>query len=382
MTLPNLSDSDHKAMVLFEKATDMELRGRMSDAVSLYREAFKLSERIDLLYRTHKVPKAALKIRQELGKNSTVRVDEEAVRKIDAEKLIESFASSVACAPDPVVEGDEKPVSKLEELPTDVWTRIMQLLVVEQPEAWFRFGLTCKRNAYIAFHPSLVWCLFCNLVYPRQIYEENAVEEVVPRDPSQVLSQYPSWKRMLRERPFVKFGGCYISVVNYYSEGGRLELSTDWKNPVRTITYFRYMRFFADGSCLMAQAAVEPEIVVDQLRRDNKLKRILKDGKDPASVNPQLEPHRIHAGHWTINTAGQVHVVLEQNAMPYYTLHYVFKVKSLGPVPHGKLAWDRYFGIRKQMHEGDDREGEYEEFRIGKETPFKFSRVRSYDETQ
>lgn len=84
------------------------------------------------------------------------------------------------------------------------------------------------------------------MVYPLQQYQENASGAVgVPHDPAHVLLHYnDTWKAMVRQRPFVKFRGCYITVVNYYSEGGRAKLPTDWKNPVRTVTYYRYLSFY------------------------------------------------------------------------------------------------------------------------------------------
>lgn len=408
MSSGDLGDRDRRAMDLFEKAMEKELHGLMSDAVRYYREAFKINDHIDLLYRQQKVPKAIQKLTNEHGKNAGRKVDEDAVNRIDVDRLLASFAHEEAHAPDPnnpdhqdenhmVVKlsnlgldnhsyvEEAKPVSPLVHLPRELWTAILDILITTDPELWFRFGVTCKKHAYLAFGSSVLWSRLCHLIYPRQVYEENrgyqGKDLPVPKDPLLMLPQYGnSWKKMLRERPFVKFLGCYISVVNYYSEGAREEFSTTWKNPVRTVTYYRYLRFYPDGKCVMALTALEPGKVIPQFLRTNKLKCILANPeKDIGHINVAKEPHKIFHGSWTISAGGEVYVKVEEGSVAYCTFHYRFQIKSMGSVPnHAKLGWINFFAVYKDMGEGDDREGEVVEFSLKNETSFKFLRVRSY----
>ncbi|SGZ53692.1 CIC11C00000004628 [Sungouiella intermedia] len=402
MSDSGLLGQDRKAMELFELAMEKELHGLMSDAVRYYREAFKINQSIDRLYRQQHV-------KEELKKKPVRKIDEEKMKKIRVDELLESFADVEATAPDPNnpehydeahmaikfagmgldgedVIADVKPVLPLMLLPNEVWTHILDIVLTTEPQLWFRFGMTCKRNAYLAFASSILWRRLCYLVYPNQNYEENVgvtTDELpVPKDPLKVLPHYGnSWKRMVCERPFIKFLGCYISVVNYYSEGARPEFSLSWTNPVKTNTYYRYIRFYPNGKCVMALTTLEPTQVISQLLKENTFKCILSqaDLRDPSHIVPAKELHKIYHGTWTISIDSMVSIRVDQGSVPYYTFHYFFKVLLMGIGKHAKLKWDRYYALRKRMTEDDEREGEQVDFSLKNEKPFKFLRVRSYE---
>lgn len=52
---------------------------------------------------------------------------------------------------------------------------------------------------------------------------------------------------MYVERPFVRTDGAYVSRNTYFRLGA---VHWDVKNPVHLVVYYRYFRFFADGSVL------------------------------------------------------------------------------------------------------------------------------------
>ncbi|KAM9929058.1 hypothetical protein OXX59_001430 [Metschnikowia pulcherrima] len=402
---------DARAMQLFEKAIEKESHGSMADAVKFYREAFRLNDRVDLIYRKQTVPQTLEKLRGEEGKNASSRIDAAKLKAINVTDLLSSYENETAHAPDPAnpahwdeshvaikfaslkVDGkdeyaDVKPVSPLINLPREIWIHVLQTLLWQDPEAWFRFGITCKKHAYLAFHTSEIWRQLCYSIYPKQNYEENVgfsgKSLPVPLDPMVMLPQYAgTWKQMIKQRPFLKFMGCYISVVNYYSEGGREELSTSLRNPVRTITYYRYLRFYPNGSCVMALTRLEPTVAVAQMSRENKLRCLLAhpESRDVTKVNPAAEPHKIFHGRWTLSTEGKVHVTVDSGSVPYYEFHYEFSIKNLGGVPnHAKLAWVTFYAIWKHYPGSEERAGEKVDFSLKNEKDFKFSRVRSYRE--
>lgn len=399
-------DKDARAMDLFEQAMKKELHGLMADAVRLYREAFKINDRIDLLYRQEKVPKAIQDLRREHGKNSSRKVDEHVVRNLDVVALLDLYAMETVHPPGSSENGAELEsgdgtdhvtslmgqlstslhvelaVSPLTRLHNEIWVYILQLVLRDDCEAWFRFGITCRKHAFLAFASlSAVWRDFCYLVYPSQAWQENQTgQEVVPRDPLQSLSEYGGWRKMLADRPFIKFLGCYVSVVNYYTEGGREEFSLAWNSPVRTVTYYRYLRFYPNGECIMALTSLEPDKVIPQFSRRNPHMCMFPNSEVKDTLVPwHKQSHRIFSGRWTINTESEVHVCVENGSVPYYNFHYVFAIRNLGAVSkHAKLTWVEFYAIRKKMKEDDDREGEVAEFGMRKEKPFKFSRVRSY----
>lgn len=422
-----ISDRDNEAIKLFEQAIEKETHGMMTDAVVLYRQAFKLNDRVDLLYRSHSVPRTISKLEKERGKNAAIKVDEKKVKLINVEKLIASYAHAEAIAPgdddnnaqddgsltikfanlgvdnhDQVVAA---PVSPLMHLPNDIWFHILQILVRSEPQAWFKFSITCKKNAYLGFGDSRLWHYMCNLAYGNQVYFENqqflqvvgndldSKDLPVSKDLQSIVSQYnDSWKYMLFNRPFIKFLGCYISVVNYYTEGCRAASSISWNTPIRSITYYRYLRFYPDGTVLKCLTVLEPTQVIPYLLRHN-------DNLHPPPVVEQKESHhtagqrlqgqqptkeayRIYRGKWTISTEGEAVITIENGSVPYYRFFYHFQVKNLASVyKHNKLTWIKYYAIRKRMSADDDREGEESSFGLRNEKPFKFLRVLSYTET-
>ncbi|KAL6451859.1 HRT3 F-box protein HRT3 [Candida maltosa Xu316] len=345
----------------------------MSDAVDLYRKAFRINDQVDQIYRSIHLPTALNKLQSERGKNYITRVDEHKVSKINVDELIASFKDTEAHAPDPL--NNEDP-NALVLLPEDIWIYIFELLIHSSPESWFSMAISCKRFAYLGFGKSTIWRELCKQVYPRQVYEENQYYLQNPslgtdiNDDDELPIPYKnSWKFMLQNRPFVKFLGCYISVVNYYSEGGKAEFSNAWSNPVKTITYYRYLRFYPDGLVLKVLTVLPPDGVIPYLSR---LHENLPDDENRNS-------HKIYHGKWTISSDGEVHIIIENGSVEYLTFHYWFKVKTLGHInKHAKLSWIKYNSVRKPISEEDDRIGEIMEFSIRNEKPFKFSRVKSY----
>lgn len=421
-----LSADSARALTLFEQAAEKEAHGLHGDALALYRQAYRLDEQVDMVYRAKKVPQAMDQARLERGKNAGVRVSEEAIKNINVEELLRLFEHIPARAPDGTEDNadgvtikfshmgldevaDLHPILPLEHLPDDVWSYILKVLVVTDPEAWFRWLICCKRHAYLGFGRQLdVWRTMCYLVYPNQVWYENVTQrrlglgegyegydeaEVagvapysrpgdasdlpIPVNPLHVLPHYTQWYQMLKTRPFVKFHGCYISVVNFYSEGGKLEFSSSWLNPVKITTYYRYLRFYPDGTVVKVRTLLEPPKVVPQLSRHNQL--VVAVAPVPGSaLQPVKDPHVIHHGRWTISSDGEVVVTLA-HANKYYRLDYSFSVAAMGGyVCHGKLVWRQCLGTRKRLFDDDDREGEIELFSLKNEKPFKFSRVKSY----
>lgn len=73
-----------------------------------------------------------------------------------------------------------------------------------------------------------------------------------------------SWRAMFRSRPRVRFGGCYISTVNYIRAGQASVHQVAWNTPVHIVTYYRYLRLFRDGTALSLLTTDEPAHVVPQ----------------------------------------------------------------------------------------------------------------------
>lgn len=70
---------------------------------------------------------------------------------------------------------------------------------------------------------------------------------------------------MFIERPRICFEGCYISKTTYLRYGER-NFQDQFYRPVHLIEYYRYMRFFTDGTVLMITSTEEPSQIVAKLQ--------------------------------------------------------------------------------------------------------------------
>jgi hypothetical protein len=63
-----------------------------------------------------------------------------------------------------------------------------------------------------------------------------------------------NWKRMYTERPFLRTDGLYVSRNTYFRLG---VVHWEVKNPVHLVVYYRYFRFFPNGT-VITRTSPEP----------------------------------------------------------------------------------------------------------------------------
>lgn len=190
-----------------------------------------------------------------------------------------------------------------------------------------------------------------------------------------------SWRRMFRTRPRIRFNGCYISTVNYTRPGAASTDSRTWGTPIHIITYFRYLRFFRDGTAISLLTTTEPPDVVHHLIKDN-----LHAPKDNTrlhhgSVLPSAVMKDALRGRWrlsgpgdglaTAEAEGDVHIETE-GVVPKYMWKMEFALGSAGRgARNNKLTWKGFWSYNKLT---DD----WGEFGLKNDKAFYFSRVKSY----
>lgn len=82
---------------------------------------------------------------------------------------------------------------------------------------------------------------------------------------------------MYTERPRVWFNGCYISKTSYLRYGER-SFQDQFYRPVHLIEYYRYVRFFPDGTALMLTSPDEPAQTVGKLSNKTGLRNEVLKG--------------------------------------------------------------------------------------------------------
>ena len=158
-----------------------------------------------------------------------------------------------------------------------------------------RFSRVCKRFAYLISTEERIWRRICCGtefgfggmyyrwscdVFPtalNMLDSENVGYAIaIPIDPHDPLTlslletaYSSSWRQMFRTRPRVRFNGCYISTINYPRPGASSPTQISWNTPVHIVTYYRYLRFFRDGTAVSLVTTAEPPDVVYHLTKDN-----------------------------------------------------------------------------------------------------------------
>ena len=239
------------------------------------------------------------------------------------------------------------------------------------------------------------------------------VSSAIPRLLQPTLS-YPAYKSMYHARPRLRFTGCYISTVNYIRPGAATTSQATWTSPVLIVTYYRYLRFFRDGSCISLLTTVEPVDVVHQLLKENvgkihaqglpsavmnhavrgrwrlsgdpwrekkKAQRIIdeKDADDCGVVADDTK-ERSRAEAEEEEEEGTVHIETEGADAGAKNPKYIYKMMlqlesagggKPGKTRNNKMAWLGYWSYNKLS---DD----WAEFGLKNDKPFFWSRVRSY----
>ncbi|EAA34959.1 hypothetical protein GE21DRAFT_1190 [Neurospora crassa] len=195
-----------------------------------------------------------------------------------------------------------------------------------------------------------------------------------------------SWLRMWRLRPRIRFNGCYISTVNYIRTGQANANATTWGSPVHIVTYYRYLRFFRDGTAISLLTTAEPADVVYHLTREA---MALHAGKRQAGNNtalthlPSAPMQYALKGRWRLASAAdnpaaplneiEGDLIVETEGVGKYIYRLDLTLKSAGKMgaKNNKLVWRGFYNYDRMT---DD----WGEFTLKHDKPFFFSRVKSY----
>lgn len=217
---------------------------------------------------------------------------------------------------------------------------------------------------------------------PKSLSDLDALSD--PSDPLPLTAAYPSYKEMLRSRPRIRYNGCYISTVNYIRPGASTASQATWNSPVLIVTYYRYLRFFRNGTCVSLLTTHEPGDVVHYLTKENLHPR-------HAGGSPAVAMNHALRGRWKLsgnpydsepeeNTPeGTLHIETEgadaDKPNPKYVYRMMLQLKNAGKgsgqTRNNKLSWLSYWSYNKLT---DD----WAKFGLKNDRAFFWSRVKSY----
>jgi F-box protein 9 len=326
-------------------------------------------------------------------------------------QLIASFSELMIEPVLPPVEGTEAPPCPIASLPQEILVQICKDVAILDVASFAHLGLVCKRLAYLIATEEPIWKRVCEgsevgfgamhydwqrevLGGPLEIDFTELLEnlEEVPgvievvRPIRETITDAlfrgvyrSSWLQMFRLRPRIRFNGCYISTNNYIRPGqGSTNLVT-WNNPVHIVTYYRYVRFYRDGTLISLLTTAEPVDVVRYLTKEN-----LELHANKANLHlPSIVMQHGLRGRWRLtpvnenpdadlkDAEGDLCIETEGVGSKYlYRMD--LSLRSSGKTAkNNKLVWRGFWSYNKIT---DD----WAEFSRRNEKPLYWSRVKSY----
>ncbi|KAK2597344.1 hypothetical protein QQS21_006041 [Conoideocrella luteorostrata] len=411
----------------YEEAMEREAEGKLGDSLRLYRMAYKLDNTVDRSYREKHFPQGPAaksstaekpppsKASGTAGLHSIQSTSKPTVLPI--KDLIGSFSHLQIEPASSEVEGAPPPPCPMSSLPGELLIHIMQDVAAQDVGEFARLSLVCKPFAYLVATEQRIWRDVSlglkfgftgmhyhwnktldwkdtqyeeleledgTLVSMKELAEWRVVENVLMTK-SLIPDPYATWKHMFRSRPRIRFNGCYISTVNYIRPGQASIDETTWSgNPMHIVTYYRYLRFFRDGTAISLLTTSEPSNVVHHITRD--LLQLHRDNTH--SYLPSAVMEKAYKGRWRLTSEieatkfvaaenerppqeGDLTVETETHD-PKYMFRMDLSLRTAGKTAHNnKVVWRGHFSYNKLT---DD----WAEFMLRHDKSFFFSRVKSY----
>lgn len=338
-------------------------------------------------------------------------------------QLLQDFSDlRIEPGPPPTGASPQEP-SRLGELPEEILTQILKNIATYDVASFARLATVCKRLAYLVFTEESIWKAVATREeygFPAMHYDFVTDIEGFPLEANDSIARYlegyssspdeediptpgtpeerqhafsllterllqanysSSWRQMFRLRPRIRFNGCYISTVNYTRAGATSTNTLSWGAPVHVVTYFRYLRFFRDGSCISLLTTSEPADVVHHLTREN-----LHGNHHAGSLLPSVVMKDALRGRWRLTgpfssvvdtetgepeQEGEI-IVETEGVVQKYVYKLVLTLSHAGKgARNNKLAW-KWFGSWNRLTD------DWGEFGLKNDRPFYWSRVKSY----
>ncbi|KAF3004968.1 hypothetical protein E8E13_008023 [Curvularia kusanoi] len=428
--IASASKEPKTALDHYEKAVERETQGNLGDSVRLYRKAFKLDDSVHEKYKAKHFPPSFFKNRPKPQAQEPVAPTTAAPKQPDPnpsnapatvpntahhslhglspslQTLLADFSGLSITGEPPPTDLSPAPPCPIAAVPEEILVQILEHLAVQDVAAFVRLAQVCKRLAYLVSTEDQVWkrlsigeeygfaamhYSFTCQIDGRPLGDDDEggfvlgdssdSEDVIPTPPSPaaitqmlVPSSYPTYRTLFYRRPRVRFNGCYISTVNYQRSGAASTMSLTWGSPIHIVTYYRYLRFLRDGTCISLLTTSEPADVVPYLYIEHMHKNhgnlpsapmkdaLLGRWRLTGPEVPEAEEGE-KEGTLIIETAG---------ATPKYFNKMVLNVSSAGRhAKNNKLTWQGYWSYNRLT---DD----WGEFGLKNDRAFYWSRVKSY----
>jgi F-box protein 9 len=227
-----------------------------------------------------------------------------------------------------------------------VIVHVLRNVVFDSVRSVHNFALVCKRFLLLTRAQS-IWRPLCEHVY----HTHNIPKEISDQFQLDIVNRAynGNWLRMFIERPRIRFEGIYIATCHYLRPGIS---DTAWNQPIHLVTYYRYLRFFPDGTMIKYLSTDEPIHVVRNITKHFKAKQVFH-------------------GRYEIEGDKVIVHMRDQETRPTERFQMNVNIKSTHRGRHNKLAWEEYVSW-------SDVRGDKTNYNLKHMKPYYFSVVRSY----
>ncbi|XP_003384131.1 PREDICTED: F-box only protein 9-like [Amphimedon queenslandica] len=253
-------------------------------------------------------------------------------------------------------------VTHISALPVEIIRYILLLIVINDLDlrSLEQFGMVCKRF-YLFSREQLIW--------------RKACVKLWGSGHSMLATPTSNWRHIFITQPHVHFNGVYISRSLYVRTGER-SLDRLYK-PFHTVVYYRYIRFFTDGSVLYMTSPDSPSMVVNKLNKINEVGGALLSGYYTQSNDTiSIVVKRYDPSHEQSPRSYKRRGTPINAPTSHQRFHMELVLKNSCRKLSSALKWKKFTCHNIQNSTGRIQTSEYH---IDHNyTPFYFSRVKSY----
>lgn len=354
-------DVELKATELFNKAVELEQSGQLYEAIQFYRKAMTLVPDIEFRVHRQNVLEWNESYRTPASDSEEPTVEDD-LSDEELQDLVLRFqrvltpsqavcvpqfdqeAPHISCLPPEMLErimcwvvGSDLDMRSLEQV-----SRVCQgfYLLARNPEIWHR---ACLR----------IWGINCGMP-----------------------GMYGSWREMFIRRPHPRYNGCYISRTTYFRPGESSFQDQNYQ-PWHLVQYYRFVRFFPDGTVTMLTTADEPATVVSQLRT--------REVRNPQALQGH---YRIHGSNVSLMFKRRSHERMSNRRkgrryiggttnVAETVFQIEFEVRPVRERPHWILMW-RSYTIISVYYDDKQSVSQIDVSDTNKFPSLAFSRVKSF----
>jgi F-box protein 9 len=322
------------------------------------------------------------------------------------QNLIGEFSNLSIQGEPPPTDLSPTPPCPIATIPEEILVEILEQVATRDVASFVRLAQVCKRLAYLVTTEDRVWkrlALGPEYGFAAMHYTWTCQIDGLPLDsdsdggillgssdssdtdsdpeptplsltPLLVPTPYPTYRTLFHLRPRIRFNGCYISTVNYTRAGQASPTSVTWNTPIHIVTYYRYIRFLRDGTCISLLTTSEPADVVPYLYVEHMHHHHANSTLPSAPIKDAV------LGRWRLSgPEGRVGedkegtlVVETRGATPKYLNKMVLGIGTAGRgAKNNKLTWQGYWSYNRLT---DD----WGEYMLKNDRAFYWSRVKSY----